>query len=300
MEIMQGDRRTSSFDPDLLSLIYERIIDKVKKRSEDDKHQADRQQRHAVEDLRSKIKHLEPPVRPGDTWEQVRSRVEKTEEYRAVSTEELRRSAFDKVMRRLLDKEDDKQRERSRREHRDHRDRERDRDRRDRDRDLDRDHRDHRNGDGDGHRRHRTATPAEPDAYEAERKKAQADRERQHRDRTGLTPPPRRERDERDRYERNSLSRQVPTSHYDRERREREADRERTYVSRADPRDRSDELDYGDSRPSSVRRRRESDGGSTEGVRESKVRITFLKTIAFSGRSGLWHLAADTQGQRYS
>lgn len=259
-EIMHSDRRTSNFDPDTITLIHERILDKVKKRSEEDRHQADRQQRHAVEDLRSRIKHLEPPIKVGETWEQVRPRIEKTEEFRAVATDDLRRSAFDKVMRRLVDKEEDRERERNRRD-RGHRERDRDRDRRDRD---DREYRDHR--------RHRTMTPAEPDAYEAERKKAQADRERHNRDRTGLTPPLRRERDDRDRYERGSVSRQVSSSHYDRERREREAERERSYISRADPRDRTDELDYGDSRPSSVRRRRESDGASIEGMRDSKVR----------------------------
>lgn len=265
---MHADRRTANIDRNDMSIIFERLRDKVLKRNEEDKHHAERHQRRAVDNLRSKIKHLEPPVAVGDTWEQVRPRVEKLEEYCALDSDDLRRSAFDKFMRRLKEKEEDQERDRSRR---DHRDRERDRPR-DRERD-----RDYRNGHADSHRRHRTRTRSpEPDAYEADRKKAQADRERQYRktgSSTGLSPPYRRdrERDDRDRFERDRGSRQVSLSHYDRERREREAERERSYVSRADPRDKGSELDYGESRPGSIRRRRDSEGESPASRRDSKV-----------------------------
>jgi pre-mRNA-processing factor 40 len=247
MSLMKADRRTASIDPESLTLIFERLRDKAMRRSEDDKHHAERQQRRAVDALRSRIKRLEPPVRVDDTWEEVRPRLEKLEEFRALDSEDLRRSAFDKTIRRLKDKED-YDRDRGRR----------DRDYRDRDRDRDREYRN-----GHHSRRHRTRSP-EPDAYEADRKKAQADRERLYRkSSTGLSPP-RRERDDRDRY--------VPRgSHYDRERREREVERERTYSTRADPRDRPSELDYGDGSRGSTRRRRDSDDDSLNGRRDVKV-----------------------------
>lgn len=248
---MQTDRRTAHIDNDSMRLIFERLLEKVSRRNEEDKHQAERQQRRAIDALRSKIKHLEPPVGSSDTWEQVRSRVEKSEEYKAVETDELRRSAFDKVIRRLKEKNDDHERDRARRDTRD----------RDRERDKDRDRR-------NGHRR--TRSP-EPDAYEADRRKAQADRERQYRKTSIEGFSPRREREDwdRERYDRPSgrLS-----GHYERERREREVERERSYVSRADPRDKGAvELDYGDSRPASnsTRRRRDSEG-SHDSRRESK------------------------------
>lgn len=254
---MKTDRRTEKLDDDSLSLIFQRLLEKVMKRNEEDKYQAERHQRRAIDALRSRIKHLEPPVGVNDTWEQVRPRIEKLEEYRSLDSDELRRSAFDKYVRRLKEKEDD--------------DRERDRARRDRDRDRDRlrdRDRDFRNGHDHRRRRTRTRSP-EPDAYEADRKKAQADRERSYRRGSvaGLSPPPynRRDRDERDRYD----GRQV-SSHYDRERRQREVERERSYISRADPRDKASELDYGDSRPGSVRRRRDSDVESPK--RDVKVR----------------------------
>ncbi|KAF2842414.1 hypothetical protein M501DRAFT_998702 [Patellaria atrata CBS 101060] len=250
VSIMQTDRRTANFDPDSLTLIFERLREKVLRRSEEDKHHAERHQRRAIDALRSKIKHLEPPVALGDTWEQVRSRIEKLEEYRTLDSDELRRSAFEKVMRRLKEK-DEEDKDRSRRDHRD-RDRERDRD--------------YRNGHATPRRR-RTRTP-EADPYEADRRKAQADREQQYRRGgvRGLSPP---KRDSYDRYDRGS-SRQVSQSHYDRERREREAERERSYISRADPRDKASELDYGDSRPGSTRRRRDSEGDSPDSRRDTK------------------------------
>ncbi|KAK8240261.1 formin binding protein-like protein [Phyllosticta capitalensis] len=255
LSVMQADRRTANIDQHSLSLIFERLMEKVHQRSEEDKHRAERNERRAVDALRSKIKHLDPPVLLGDTWEQVRPRIEKFEEYRQLDTDELRRLAFDKHLRRLKDKEAEREKERSRREHRD----------RERDRYDDRDYR-------NGHlpRRHRTRTP-EPDAYEADRRKAQADRERQYRKSslTGLSPPPR-TRDYRDRGDRYVRDREVSSlSHYDRERRDRELERERSYISRADPREKASELDYGDSKSAgSMRRRRESE--SPESKRDAK------------------------------
>lgn len=262
---MATDRRTARIDRDTLQLIFDRVREKVLRRSEDEKHAADRHQRRAIDSLRSRIKHLEPPVRASDTWDQVKPRIEKLDEYRTLETDDLRRIAFDKVIRRLKDKEEDAERERdrasSRREHYDRSDRS------DRDRGRDRDA--HNGSHGYRSERRRGASPSrlshtpEPDAYEADRRKAQADRERSYRKASGLSPPPGRERDrERDRdrdrdgardrdrdrdrdRERDRPSSRPLLSHYDRDRREREDERERLYRSRADPRSSRDELDYG-------------------------------------------------------
>lgn len=258
LEVMRTDPRTANLDEQSMKLIYNYVINKVKKREEDERRNTEYLERRTMDDLRSVLKHLDPPVLVSDTWDVVRPRVEKTEEYRALKSDTLRESVFDKYIRRLKEKEKD--RERSRRDPRD-----RERDRRDRDREY-------RNGHSDSHRRHRTRTRSpEHDPYAAERRQAQQDREARYRnnDSTGLSPPYRRNRED-DRYE---GSRRGSGDHYGRERREREAERERTYVSRADPREHSvSELDYGEStggRPSSTRRRRESDE-STAGRRESK------------------------------
>ncbi|KIV78571.1 hypothetical protein PV11_06215 [Exophiala sideris] len=260
-DIMLTDRRTANTDRDVLELIFQRLHEKVLRRSEDEKHAADRHQRRAVDALRSRIKHLEPPVRMTDSWDDVKSRVEKTSEYNAVEDEEQRKSAFDKVIKRLKEKEEDAEKDRDRKHARRG------------------DDRDHRNGHRGEPRYGRASKSPEPDAYEADRRKAMAAREKQYRKTSslGLSPPPtsyrereRRERDER--HGRLDRDRSPPGRHsggYERDRRDREEERERLYRSRADPRGSRDELNYGEESRSvtgSERRRRRGDGSDGESV----------------------------------
>ena len=285
LDVMSTERRTGAIPPETLSLIFARLYEKVLRRNEDDKHASERHQRRLVDTLRSKIKHLDnPPVLPNSPWDAVRQRVSHLEEYKALESDELRRSAFDKVIRRLKEKEEDaeKEREKDRSNKREHRDRG-DRDR-ERDRELRNGHSSHHHSVSGRHVPNRASRTPEPDAYEADRRKAMADRERQYRksSTTGLSPPPRdreRDRGERDRHERiSSRHADGRLSHYDRERRDREEERERLYRTRGDPRGGRDELDYGEGRGSegrsSVRRRRgmDSDGESvgSGGRREGK------------------------------
>ncbi|CAG9937981.1 unnamed protein product [Clonostachys rosea f. rosea IK726] len=259
ISMMKGDRRTADISRDVLNLIFDRLREKRTSKRDD---------RRAVDDLRTFMKRMEPPITLNDSYEKVRPRLIKADEFQAVTSEESRRSAFDKHMRRLREKEEDAHR----------RDRRRDRasverDRRERDRS--RGERSHRSSG-----RPRRSRSPEADAYEADRRKAIAERERNHRkstmaenllstDRGRLSPPPRRERErerdrdrerERDRdrdYDRTPRSRRDDDSHYDRERRDREEERERLYRRRVD-RSSIEELPYGDERPSgsSSRRRR--------------------------------------------
>ncbi|KIW52071.1 hypothetical protein PV05_07742 [Exophiala xenobiotica] len=265
LDIMHADRRTANIDRDVLELIYQRLHEKVMRRSEDEKHAADRHQRRAVDALRSRIKHLEPPVRITDSWETVKARVEKMNEYQAVESEDLRRSAYEKVVKRLKEKEEDAERERERRHSR---------------RDDDRDR---RNGHRGETKYGRLSKSPEPDAYEADRRKAMAAREKQYRKASslGLSPPPssyrdreRRERDERHgRLDRDRISPSRHMSAYERERREREEERERLYRTRADPRSTRDELNYGEESRSvagSERRRRRGDGSDAESVESGR------------------------------
>ncbi|KAL4976774.1 hypothetical protein BDW66DRAFT_166255 [Aspergillus desertorum] len=274
--VVSSDRRTAKIDPEILQVIFQRIQEKALRRNEEEKHAADRHQRRAIDALRSRLKRLEPPLRSTDTWDQVKPTLEKYDEYKALETDELRQIAFDKVIRRLKEKEEDAERDRdrdrdrgSRRDH--HHDRERDRDR-----DRDRDYRSYR-GERRGPASRQSRTP-EPDAYEADRRKAQADRERSYRKAaSGLSPVRERwderdrDRDRRDRERERDRERSTRNlSHYERERRDREEERERLYRTRGDPRGSRDELDYGgDSRSTASvtasnerRRRRDSDAES--------------------------------------
>ncbi|CAI7573143.1 unnamed protein product [Penicillium pancosmium] len=255
--IMTADRRTSNIDADILQLLFQRIQEKAIRRDEDEKHAADRHQRRAVDALRSRIKRLEPPVRVSDTWEETKPRLEKYEEYKALESDELRESAFEKYLRRLKERDEDTDRDRETRD--------RDRGRRD----GDRGDREYRSSRGERRGGSRVSRTPELDVYEAERRKAQADRERSYRKVSGFSPSrDRRDDRDRDRYrDRDDLDRErdrdtgrPPRRDGDR----RESERERLYRTRGDPRGGRDELDYGgESRSTgSVRRRRESDSES--------------------------------------
>ena len=261
LDVMSTDRRTTNISSDTLNLIFSRLLEKVLRRTEDDKHASERQQRRLIDSLRSKIKHLDKLViTSSTTWDSVRPHVSHLEEFKALESEDLRRQAFDKVLRRLKEKEDDIENERRSHKH----DRSRTRDHRDRD---------PRNGHVSSHRhgppidrhdRRRGSRTPEVDAYEAERRKATADRERQYQRHgpTGLSPPPRSR-------ERESLSSRPPRlSHYDRERRDREEERERLYRTRGDPRGSRDELDYGAGVSGSGGRRRRDSEASGESSRK--------------------------------
>lgn len=232
---MSADRRTSKIDSDILQLIFQRIQDKAIRRTEDEKHAADRHQRRAVDALRSRIKRLEPPVRATDTWAEVQPRLEKYDEYKALDSDELRESAFEKAIRRLKERDEDA---------------EKDRDAYSRDRgsrrDYDRSDRDYRRGRGErrGPSGRVSHTP-EMDAYEADRRKAQADRERTYRKVSGISPSRDRrdERGDRDRYR--SRDRDFDRGPRARDPDRREDERERLYRTRGDPRGGRDELDYG-------------------------------------------------------
>lgn len=263
--VMIADRRTARIDRDALQLIFDRLREKVNKRNEEEKHAADRHQRRAIDALRSRIKHLEPPVRSSDSWEDVRKRVEKTDEYRALENDEPRKIAFEKVIKRLKEKDEDMERDR---EHR-----RRDYHRRD-------DDRDYRNG-SHRDRKGRSSKTPEVDPYEADRRKAMADREKSYRKSSGLTglsPPPRDRDSRRDRDDRHGrLERSPPprrVSHYERERRDREDERERLYRKRGDPHGSRDELNYGEDRSTTGsdrrRRRGDSDAESIDSRREPK------------------------------
>ncbi|KAF8476045.1 hypothetical protein BDZ91DRAFT_689892 [Kalaharituber pfeilii] len=297
---VRTDSRTASLDHDTLVVLFDKLREKVVKRVEDDRHQAERHLRRRMDALRSILKHLEPPVEVTDSWEQVRPRIQKLEEFQALETEELRRQAFDKFIRRLKEKQEEREKDIERRERKEkdrerekekekekekereklprsdrdridrERERERERSHRDRDRDSDlgrNSHHYHRSSrhprDREGSHGHRSRSPPEPDMYEAERRRAAGERERQYL-RSGRNRSTSRHRD---RHER--ASSRTSTSHYDRERREREEERERQYRLRGIDRDAG--LQY-DDRVSVRRRVRGSSVESEEGNRRDTKR----------------------------
>lgn len=266
LSIMATDRRTSNLPPDVLDLIFARLHEKVIRRTEDDKHASERHQRRAIDALRSKIKHLSaPPVTAATTWESIRPQIAHLDEFKTLESDDIRKQAFDKVIRRLREKEEDiAERERAKRDRREMRN----------------GHHDPRERD---HHRARGRTP-EPDIYEAERRKAMADRERQYNYKagaTGLSPPPAAR--SRDRHERlgSRGDRADRRGHRfaDIDPRDEGRDRERERLYATKPLRGERELDYGGS--GSGRRRRGSegsDGSARKRVRREEKRREKTKT----------------------
>ncbi|KAF2153058.1 hypothetical protein K461DRAFT_267706 [Myriangium duriaei CBS 260.36] len=231
------DKRLSPLSQPKLALVHDRIMASITALIEEDAAAERRaERRRHIDDLRQRIKRLEPPVTLDDTWDLVRPRIERLEEYAALPADEDRRAAFDRHIARLQDDADRERRHRRR-------DKERDRER---DRSRDRD-------------RRRSATPqsSEQNAYAEDRRRAIEQRERQYRHASGgshaggLSPPP---RDRRAPPPREDFGRKgslddppVPLRRGERERRDPRDPREGRYGSRADVYSRdSGLLDYGD------------------------------------------------------
>ena len=109
------------------------------------------------------MKRMEPPIGVNDTYEQVRSRLAHVPAFQAVGSDEARRGAFEKHIRRLKEKEDETEKERRRRDRPDGY--------------RDRGERSHRSS----ARSVRSRSPVEQNTYEAERRHAVAERERNYR-----------------------------------------------------------------------------------------------------------------------
>ncbi|KAK4681955.1 U1 snRNP protein [Podospora pseudoanserina] len=230
--VVRGDARTANIERKILELIFERVQQKRTKRTDEDKVQ-----RRALDDLRVAMKRLEPPITVTDTYEQVKARLVQSEAFRTVNSEEARRGAFDKYIRRLKEKDEENENERQRRRERP-------------DGHRDRGERSYRSGRS---ARSRSRSP-EHNTYEADRRHAMADRERNYRKTSAaeVLLSDRRSADghhdsvrdrERDRdRDRDRISERDRERDRDRDR-ERDRDRARDYRDRDRDRDRERDRD---------------------------------------------------------
>lgn len=132
--VVWSDSRGEGISSSNLQVIFEDLKRLSSKRRDHDRHAGDRKLRRNQDLLRTVFKELEPPIKLEDKWEDVKLRVQDTEEYKALPTEESRIDVFERHMRRLKergrDREHDREREREQR-NRERSDRwDRDRDRR--------------------------------------------------------------------------------------------------------------------------------------------------------------------------
>ena len=79
-------------------------MEEVHETAEEERRHAEKRLKRKIDDLRSVIKHLDPPVGTSAPWSQVKHRISHTEEYLSLPTEADREAAFDKHIRRLQEK----------------------------------------------------------------------------------------------------------------------------------------------------------------------------------------------------
>jgi len=121
VDVVKQDARGNEISQDNLQAIFEDLKNSFSRRRDMDKYADERRLRRNQDSLRYAIRDLEPPVTIDDKWEDVKKRVEDTDEYKALPTEESRLEAFEKHIRRLKEREQDREREhRSRDSRRDH------------------------------------------------------------------------------------------------------------------------------------------------------------------------------------
>lgn len=133
LEIMQSDNRSSHMIEHTLKIIYKQLIETAQKKVDDERRIEERRTRRKQDDLRSAMKKLDPPIRVTDTYESARIRISMLAEFTALESEEARRGAFSKYIRRLkerLEEEEERAARRERHSHRSPREKRHDRERR--------------------------------------------------------------------------------------------------------------------------------------------------------------------------
>ncbi|CAE6462005.1 unnamed protein product [Rhizoctonia solani] len=175
LDAVRGSKEIEGLNEKDVIEVYETFKEELSQKAADELRKAERRKRHQIEDLRSALKKMDPPIGLDVPYEQAVALMQDLKEFRAIEDEETRAAAFAKYVRKQKeklkelsedggsttsrkrkepshasydrDRERDRERERDRKHHRDHDDYERDRER-DRDRDRDRDrHRDYRDRD---------------------------------------------------------------------------------------------------------------------------------------------------------
>ncbi len=121
MEIVKSDNRLSHLSDQTLNAIYKSLHDTALARFQEEQRYEERRQKRRMDNLRSALKHYDPPILLKETYDEVRPRIAELPEFKAIDNEESCKHAFEKFMRRLAEKEEEEAERRERREkHRRH------------------------------------------------------------------------------------------------------------------------------------------------------------------------------------
>ncbi|EUC55685.1 Pre-mRNA-processing protein PRP40 [Rhizoctonia solani AG-3 Rhs1AP] len=201
---IRGSREIEGLQDKDISEVFETFKEELNHKAAEELRKAERRKRHQIEDLRSALKKMDPPIGLDLPYEQAVPLMQDLKEYKVIEDDETRAAAFAKYVRKQKeklkelsedggsttsrkrkepshasydrDRDRDRERDRDRKHHRDHDDYERDRDR-DRDRHRDYRDRDYRDRDRDRDRDYRDHRDRDYRSSRYERE----DRDRGHR-----------------------------------------------------------------------------------------------------------------------
>ncbi|EPY53160.1 U1 snRNP-associated protein Usp104 [Schizosaccharomyces cryophilus OY26] len=104
MQSLKENNRDDSVSEDIVSEVIIRTKEKIAQRKADEKKADERRIRRKIDNLRSAIKYIEPPIPLSATYEEMKPVLSKLPEFSALDSEEYRVAAFDKYIRRQREK----------------------------------------------------------------------------------------------------------------------------------------------------------------------------------------------------
>ncbi|EPX75315.1 U1 snRNP-associated protein Usp104 [Schizosaccharomyces octosporus yFS286] len=104
MQGLKGNMMEESVTEDIVLEVILRAKEKIAHRKADEKKADERRIRRKIDNLRSAIKYIEPPIPLTATYEEMRSVLSNLPEFAALDSEEYRAAAFDKYIRRQKEK----------------------------------------------------------------------------------------------------------------------------------------------------------------------------------------------------
>ncbi|KAG8746212.1 hypothetical protein FRC10_005728, partial [Ceratobasidium sp. 414] len=95
-EAIKGSRDIAGLSDKDITEVYNTFKDELNQKAADEARKAERRKRHQIEDLRSALKKMDPPVGLDVTYEQAVPLIQDLKEFRAIEDEETRAAAFAK------------------------------------------------------------------------------------------------------------------------------------------------------------------------------------------------------------
>ncbi|KAG9077640.1 hypothetical protein FRC06_008795 [Ceratobasidium sp. 370] len=103
-EAIKGSRDVVGLTDKDITEVYNTFKDELNQKAADEARKAERRKRHQIEDLRSALKKMDPPVGLDITYEQAIPLIQDLKEFRAIEDEETRVAAFAKYVRKQKEK----------------------------------------------------------------------------------------------------------------------------------------------------------------------------------------------------